>query len=391
MSLTARLRPVAVLTTANLWASASSLILFAIASHSLTTLELGRLSIFLAGSQLVVITADLGLTNWLIREVAASDSLSPLRWAVGQRLLIAGSLSIPVALLLPGSAEISELLAFSTANVGSAVYAAILAAEQALRRIRRAILLQLGNGAVFVSLAYGANLVPSTASFLFAIAASYALLIGICWSTLIGMREAPAQPIPWRRAAPFMASAFATAVTTTADTLIVGRQGPSVAAEYALAQRPALAFSSLNAAVTGILLPHAVGQEVKPMSYLRLVVAYPAVMLASAVLGWLFAPVLDAIFSGPPIRPLLVALIFGAYGGGVVSTIVSSWLVAVGREKRICLALWVQTGATLASIALLMGLGAVGVAGGVVLGRLAGFVALITIASEGLIRKVRVT
>lgn len=360
---------VGLITITNVWASGSSLVLFGIAARQLDVHDLGTLVLLLACVQLVTYLADGGLTAFVVREVARSDSLTVLKWNMNRRGLVAAAASTPALLIVHREASVAEFVLVLAASIANSWYSVVVAVLFAVDRPRRVAVIQLMNGALFISSSLlVAAFWPTPVGFLTAVCSSYYLLL-LTESRLLSdvMRSSKTRP-RLSGQLPFMVSGLAYGVNSVADSILLGRRSPTGLAEYAGAQRVALGVGALGRAASGLLLP-AFSRRPVAIRPSQILGWFCASAVLGGLLGMLLTPVANIVYDEDLADSSVMFCLFAAYASDVLLVVVSANLTARGHEGALAMAAVAQLAVTVTAIVLLVPTGPAGVAASVLMGR----------------------
>lgn len=370
---------ISTLTVSQLWASGSSFVLFAIAARTLVAAELGTLVLLLACSQLITFLSDGGLTAYVVRDAARSESLSVLHWSLRRRALLVLAVTVPASLLILDGPTPGVVLLVAAASMANSWYSAVISALFVVGEPRRVAVVQVLNGVLFISLGLvAASFGRGPTAFLLAVLASYCTLLVWELRTLRAILAEPVARPALRGQVPFIVTGLADGITSVVDSLALGRQSTVALAGYAAAQRAALGLNAATRAASGLLLPAFSRRPTAPRVLVVASASVAAVLVGSA-LALLLTPLSNALYGGDLADRRVMTLLCGAYALDLVLGLVTVNLVARGQEQPVAVVAALQLTATTAGVLVLLPQGPVGVAFAVAAGRVTALVVLLFI------------
>jgi O-antigen/teichoic acid export membrane protein len=330
----------------------------------------GQYAAILAFGAVFVFLADLGLSPFLVREVASlrdhAESQTATQTLFGNVLTLRMALSVLTACVVIGAAWISDrppqmIVAIALGTIGLIMYGAqgtadaMLAGHERLdfsagaRVLNQVLFVVVGGVALWIGAGYfgliGANL------------AGVALMTWACWRAITRLRVRPRAPIPgqWlgliRRALPFGLIAFTLGLSYKLDSVLLNvfrgdTETGLYAAAYSLVFSIVVLSNVVNtalypslaraAASTPAILPGIYDRALRYLLVMALPISVGICILADPIVDQLFSAQYSAAATTLRIVVWVVPLMFASEFLGYV-------VVIQGHEDRVARALLVST------------------------------------------------
>lgn len=343
---------VSALAVSNLFASASTYLVFVVASRNLTPVQLGTFAVATALYPSINQLVDGGSGVRLVRDVRQHpDHAWLLNASLRRRMAWNAGLGATTgaALVLTRSLTSAGGMAFLLAAVGAAFYGLLLIQRQAQESPGSLVILQTLNGAIFLT-TVGAALVAGVVSsvtgclMVLAVAFTVSVIVGLVVSkrssALLRRPLRPSgQPEVPDDSRHFFVGVVANIVSASSVSVILGPTRPGVVAAYAVAERPTMGLASLSNAVGNYVLPRLAVMDADGHRQVLARLARMLPLLAAAV-AVVAVPVVPLIrwMSGDNadlVEPGTVLALLVAYAVSLVAVITGSALAVRGQSETL--------------------------------------------------------